>query len=46
MKPIKLVSVITVMILASGISASAQVEMGKMGGNVPDEIARMGKNSL
>jgi len=41
MRPIKLVSVITGMILASGIAASAQMEMGKMGGNIPEEIARM-----
>lgn len=41
MKRIKLLSIIAGMILATGISVSAQMEMGKMGGHIPEEIARM-----
>ncbi len=41
MKSIKLFSILAAMILAGGISVSAQMEMGKMGGNIPEEITKM-----
>jgi hypothetical protein len=41
MRSTRLFSVITVVILAGAISAPAQMEKGKMGGDVPEEIVKM-----